>query len=341
MFLHSVQVNDQLVSADGIVSFDMAVNPLSAILIAIRPLNDTGTLASFQTYKGLCAAFNRVSVLYRGESIVSARGEDLAALNYFRHGMMPYQGQHDDTDNERRCAVLPILMGKHAYDVNSCFPASRRGELILELDCDIADTGYDGLRISVETIELLGARPKEYEKKVQITQTFGSTGDVDVDLPPGNVNRGILLFGTTPFAGATPAPTWGRVKVLLDNQEAGYAASDFEVTQMLHTLWGRQPPSYDGHMHRTTTDGNAQTAVATVSGPFNVGAGIAGAVDINSWLQYSWLDFDPTKDDTHSLDTRGKSRFHLRSIAETADAVRVIPVEVIKLGGDLSAGYAP
>jgi hypothetical protein len=222
-------------------------------------------------------------------------------------------------------------MGKHAYDVKSCFPASRRGELVLELDVDIADTGYDGLRVSVETIELLGAKPVEYEKKVQVLQTFAATGDVDVDLPPGNVNRGLLLFGTTPFGGATPAPSWGRMKVLMDNQEVMFGATDFEVAQMLHCLWGRQPPMYDGHMHRTTTDGNAQTAVATVSGPFNVGAGIAGAVDVNAWHQYAFLDFDPTKDDEHSLNTSGHTRFHLRANAETADAVRVIPIEVIKV----------
>src|SRR5688572_1685113 len=109
MFLHTVMVQDQLISADGIQNFDLAVNPLSCALIVLRPLNDTGTLAAFQSYKGICAALNRISVLFRGESIVSARGEDLAALAYYRHGIMPYQGQHDDTDNERRAVVLPIM----------------------------------------------------------------------------------------------------------------------------------------------------------------------------------------------------------------------------------------
>lgn len=331
MILHSVAVQDQAISADGIYNYELAVNPLSVILIALRPLNDTGTLANFQSYRGIAAAMNRVSVLFRGESIVSMVGQDVVAMNYFRHGIMPFQGQHDDTNDERRCAVVPILLGKNAYDPESCFPASKRGELMLELDLDIADTGYDGLRLSVETIELLDAKPKEYEKKVSLSQTLSATGDNDMDLPPGNLNRGILLFGTTPFAGASPAPSWGRIKVLLDNREAGYAATDFEVAQMLHTLWGRQPPAYDGHMHRVTVDGNAQTAVATVSGPFNVGAGIAGATDINSWNQYCFLDLDPTRDDVHTLDTRNKSRFHLRANAETADAVRATPVEVIRL----------
>lgn len=333
MFLHNVGVQDQLVSADGIVDFDLAVNPLSVVLVCLRPLNDTGTLAAFQSYKGICAALNRVAVLYRGEAIVSMRGEDLAAMNYFRHGIMPYQGNHLDTDNARRCVVLPILMGRWPYNPLSCFPATRRGELVLEMDVDIADTGYDGLRISVETIELPGASPKEYEKRVQVTQTMAATGDQDVDLvAAGNLIRGILLWGTTPFSGATPAPSWGRVRVLLDNQETGYCNADFETLQMLHTLWGRQPPAYDGHMHRTTVSGCAQTAVATVDAPFNVGGGIAGSLtDVASWAQYAFMDYDPTGDDLHSLVTQGKSRLQVRANVETADAVRAVPIEVIKL----------
>lgn len=330
MFLHSVTVQEQLISADGVFQFEMAVNPLSVILIHLKPLNDTGTLASFQSYKGICAALNRVTLSFRGESIISGRGEDLAALNYFRWGIMPFQGQHDDTDNERRSAVLPLILGRFPYDPRSCFPATRRGELFLELDIDIADTGYDGLRLSVESIELLEAKPVEFERKITISQTFAATGDNLVDLPVGNLIRGALLFGTTPFLGAAPAPSWGRVRALLDNREVGYAASDFEVIQMLHTLWGRQPPAYDGHMHRVDATA-VVTTQPTLSGPFNVGSGIAGATDITGWNQYGYLDFDPTGNDAHSIQTGGHTRFALRADVETADAVRVISVEAVKV----------
>lgn len=331
MFLHSVAVQERAIAADGLETYDLAVNPLSVVLLGLRPLNETATLANFQTYKGIAAALNRVSILYRGEAIVSVRGEDLAALNYFRHGIMPYQGQHDDTDNERRCVVLPILLGRFPYDKESCFPASRRGELVLECDWDIADTGYDGMRFSAESIEILDAKPKEFEKKVQQTLTFAGTGDQDMDLPLGNLIRGLLLFGTTPFAGATPAPSWGRMKVLLDNMEVGYANTDFEMAQSLHCLWGRQPPMYDGHVHRVDAT-SASTTQATLSGPINVGAGIAGSgTDITSWGQYAFLDYDPMRDDGHSLDTRGRASFRIRANAETADAVRVVPVEVVRL----------
>lgn len=317
--LHSRAVQDQLISADGIFTFDMAVNPLSVILLALRPLNNTGTLADYPRYRAICAAANRINLLYRGESIVSARGEDLAALNWFRWGMQPWEANPDNVDNERRCVVLPIVLGRYPYAPKSCFPATKRGELVLELDLDIADTGYDGLRISVETIELLGATPSEYEKKVQVTQTMAATGDQDLDLPIGNLNRGILLFGTTAFAGAAPAPSWGSMKVLLDNQEHGYAQTDWEVAHMLPSLWGRHPNLSGDHKHTVNA----------------AGAGVEETTSVfdqqEDYTNYAYLDFDPTGDDTFTLDTRGHSRFHVRGNVETADAVRAIPIEVIKV----------
>lgn len=323
-FLHTVAVQDQLISADGIQSFPLGPNPLSCLLVALRPLNDTGTLTNFASYRQICTAINRLTLSYRGESIVSGRGEDLAALAYFRHGIIPYQGQHDQTDDERRCVVLPIMLGRHPYNSKCCLPASHRGELQLEMDFDIADTGYDGLRISVEAIELLDAKPTEFERTVTYAQTFGATGPNDVQMAAGNPCRGILVFGTTGFAGATPAPSWGRMKVLLDNEEAGYAATDFEVAQSLHSLWGRQPPTYDFHIHNF----EPVAGIVTIGPPFNVGGTSAS---VQTFDRYAYLDLDPTKDDEFTLPTRGKSSFAIRGDAETADAVRAIPIEVVKL----------
>lgn len=322
MFLHSIPVQEQAISADGVYTFDLAVNPLSVVLVCLRPLNDTGTKANFCSYRDIAAAMNRVSILDYGRAVYSMRGEDAAALAYFRHGCQFFQGYHNLTDNDRRCCVVPLFLGRHAYDEQSCFPATPRGGLTLELDLDIADTGYDGLRLSVETIELPNAKPIEYERKVSIAQSFAATNDSDLQIPPGQLIRGLLLFGTTAFSGASPAPTWGRMKVLLDNAEQGYSATDFEVAQGLHCLWGRQPPTYDAHKHLVTTDGNAQTELASLGGPYNIGVG---------YENYAFLNYDVLGDDSHSLDTSGKSSFAIRSIVETANAVRVIPIERIKV----------
>ena len=315
--LHNILVPEYIPSADEVKTFDLPVNPLSVILLVLRPLNDTGTLANYARYKVLCQAFNRVTVARFGQSIISMRGEDIAAYNWLRWGMVPWEANPDNVDNERRAVVLPIIMGRYAYSQNSCFPESKRGELTVELDMDIADTGYDGLRLSIETIELPGAKPKEFEKRTQQALTFPATGDNDLELPVGNPVRNLLFFGTTGFAGAAPAPSWGRIKVLLDNVEAGYSNTDWEVARMLPSLWGRIP-NFNEHKH---------TLDATVAGITET----TNVFDVEEdFTQYAMLDFDPTGDDTYTLDTRGAASFKVRAAVETADAVRCITTEVLK-----------
>lgn len=319
MFNVSVAVPQRAISADGTYQFDLPTNPLSVILIGIKPLNDTGTLANMVSYLTLCQALNRVSVTYRGEHIVSMRGEDAAALAYFRHGIQSMQATHSNVNDARRSLVLPILLGRMPYDPTSCFPRSKRGDLILELDVDIADTGYNGMELDVTTIELLDAKPTEFEKKVQITQTFSATGEADVQMPIAGDCRGLLLWGTTAYTGASPAPTLGRVRTTVDNRELGYSAIDIETACMLHNLLGRGLPDFDEHKHIVTTDGNAQTELATLAGPYNVGSG---------WMNYAFLDFDPMLDDKHVIKPAGKD-FRIRCTAEAAEAIRVIPIEVM------------
>lgn len=322
--IHSVAVQNQNQGVDGVFTHELAVNPLSVVLICLRPLNNTGTLTDFGIYLTVCDAINRLSILHRGQSIVSITGRDAAMLAYIRHGCEFFQNTHLDTNNDRRCVVLPIFMGRRPYDPNSCFPASRSGELILELDLDDADTGYDDLQYTVETIELLGAKPTEYERKVQLTRTNAATGINDLDLPVGNFVRGILLFGTTAFAGAAPAPSWGRISTVVDGVEIGYTATDFEVASGLHSLLGIGAPSYDGHRQRfEDTAGAVSDVLTNAPGPNRIGSG--------GFENYAFLNFDPFGNDSLSINTSNVSRFQIRANVETADAVRATPIERIKM----------
>lgn len=322
MFLHGVAVQNQDPVADAILTHELAVNPLSVILICLRPLNDTGTLTEWQSNLTLIDAINRVTIRFRGSSIISMTGRDAAAMAYFRRGVMPLQNNHQTLTNARRIVVLPIFMGRRPYDPRYCFPASRSGELTIELDVDVAATGYDDLQYTIETIELLGAKPQEYERTVQIARTNSAVGLNDMDFPVGNLVRGALLFGTTPHTGTTPVPSWGRISTIADGVQVGYAGTDFEVAHMLGSLLGRQPPSFDDHAHLVDAT-QADADELTHTGPLEVGSG--------GWANYAYLDFDPLGDDSHAIDTTGLSRFQIRADVETADAVRMIPVERVKV----------
>lgn len=324
VMVHSVSVQTQNQGSDGIFTHELAVNPLSVILICLRPQNNTATLTTYDIYLDICDALNRITLLYRGQSVISMSGRDAAILAYMRHGSMFLQSGNSDLNNLRRCVVIPLFLGRRPYDEVSCFPATRSGELILELDIDDAEGGYDDLQYTVETIELLGANPSEYERKVQLSRTFSATGLNDIDIPIGNTVRGLLLFGTTDHSGATPAPSWGRISTVVDGVEIGFTSTDFEVASGLQALLGIGLPGYDAHDHRFEDTAGAISDVRTnAPGPIQVGS--------DGYNNYAFLNFDPLQNDSLSIDTSKVSRFQIRADAETADLVRVIPVERIMI----------
>lgn len=314
-FVHSILETQAAVSADGDETIDLPVNPLSVVLVHIAPLNNTATITNYSLLQGLLASLTNVRIAHVGASVVDASGADLAALAYLWHGLTVWQSNAVETDNDRRSIVLPILFGRRAYDGEECFPETKRGEFQLTLTWDIANTGYDGLRRSIETIELPDASPKSVEKVTTLSQTFAATGQNDIDLPIGNVLRGVLLWGTTGFAGASPAPTLGQLSFLVDNVQQNYSASDLEVLRGVLGLRGVPFPPSGRHIHSVNAAGAGREDTVEPE----VGASLDD--------QYVLMPFDVLGDDSHSIDTSGAGRVAIRSVAEAAEAVRALPIE--------------
>ena len=323
MFRWSKIVQNEDFGGDVTRTYDLGVNPLSCLLISLRMLNDTGTLANMVSYLTAAAAMLKVQVLFRGEAVISANGQDLAALSYLRQGCLFPQSTHANTNNDRRCVVLPLFFGRRAFDVETCFPASQRGDLVLQVDVDDAATGYDDLQMQVEMLELLDAKPSRFERTLSIAHTFPATGTREVELfpTPGNRCRGLLIWGTTGVTGGTPAPTWGTVHVRADGIEMGYQSANFDTLVGRYALWGRQPPVYDAHKHIVTTDGNVQAELATLAGPYAINSG--------GWEKYAFLDFDPTRDDRYSVNLSDIKRFQVGGDNVLAEAVRVLQIDSV------------
>lgn len=314
-FIHSILQTNGAISADGDVVYDLPVNPLSVILLHVSPLNETSTIGAYGLVEALLSAVDNVRVDHRGASVVNMSGVDLAALALLWHNVPIWQSNAVETDDDRRSLVLPIIFGRRPYMMKECFPETKKGELQMTVTWDIADTGFDGLRISIETIELPDASPEFVQKVTTLAQTFGATGQQDVDLPIGNVMRALLLWGTTGYAGAAPAPSWGQVQLLQDNRQLLYSASDWEVARSIHGLMGRSFPLDFRHIHSVNAAGAGREDTLEPE----VGSSISD--------NYLLLPFDVTGDDEFSLETAGSGRVHVRADAETADAVRVLPIE--------------
>lgn len=318
-FVHSILAPNQAQAADGEVNIDLPTNPLSVVYLHLSPLNETGTIANYTTIAAIMSAIDNIRIDYRGAAVIDISGEDLLAWLWMASGLKPMCTNPEETDDERRSIVLPIPLSRKPWDVKECFPAVKRGELQLTLTFDIADTGFDALRYSVETLELLGAAPSHFQRLTTLTQTFAAIGDNDVDLPIGNVLRGIFAYSTSGFTGAVPAPTIGALRLLLDNVEFGYASTDFEVSRAICAALGREPSVFLDHFHGVDAAGGAQEDTQ----PQQYATPKQG--------HYTYLDYDPTRDDSFAIETKRNARVHLRITAEAAEAVRVIPVEKVEV----------
>ena len=314
-YTHSILAAPQTPAADGVQVFDLPVGPLSVVLLHLNPLNETTAIANYAWVRALLSAIDNVTVSFRGGAFVALSGLDLMALNMMWHRFRPWQSAAVSTNNARRSMVVPICFGRRPFDVKECFPSTKKGELQMSVTWDVADTGFDALRVSVETIELPGATPDYVEKVTTIARTLPAVGQNEIDLPIGNFLRGVLLFGTTGYAGATPAPTLGQLQLLKDNSQQYVSASDFEVLRSVMGLKGVAYPPDWAHMHGF--DDAAAGAAFTRNMEF------LASVDET----YALIDLDPIWDDSFGMETVGAGRVHVRIDAETADAVRVIPIE--------------
>lgn len=326
-FLRSVLIQDASLAASTTRDpDDLPVNPLSHILITLRALNNTATIGNYRYLQELLSFISTVRVIFRGQSIIEGSLRDLALLNILLTGHRPVQSNAIKTDNDVRMVTVLLSFSRVPYWADEAFPAVRKGELQLQFVSGAAPTGFDTLILQVETVELLDARPTRFLKYTTISKTPSATGDHDVEIPIGNKILDILMFGTTTPTGGVYTASIGTARLLVDNVEMGYANANWET---LHGELGRRVGSLAdlmGHTHSF-----ADTATVQESDTKEQAL-------VENWLEnYALLDYDPLRDGQHAIDTRNRARVHLRISADFADAIRVIPVELIELAAPAGA----
>lgn len=298
-FIRSVIVQNASITAGDVKTYDLPVNPLSHLLLNVQCLNvtDEGTLAE------ILARISKVEVLHRGASVISLSGADLFALNMVQFGNNPLLTNQVATDNATRNITLIVPFGRKLYNGAECFPATRKGELQLQVTFSSTETAVDNVVLQVESVELMGASPTRYQKVTTLSKTPGATGDLDVDLPIANMLAGIILFSTTVPTGTATTTTVDTVKLLADNKETMFALANWESLhgELLNRVG-----------HREEYDGSA---------------------DNDDISKYALMDFVPNSTDEYLVDTKKYASLKLRISAGDTNVLRALPVELVEVSG--------
>ncbi len=296
-FRRSVIAQNEAITAGSTVTHDLPVNPMSHLIMTLRGLNviDEATLAQ------ILERISKVEILRFGASIFSLSGADLHKLNAILLRNMPILANQVAADNSSRWISLIIPFSRKMYDPNEGLPATTRGELKLQITFSSTETEIDNLTLQVESAEMLGATPKRYLKVTTLTQTMTSGVDNDVELPIGNQIAGLLIYSTTIPTGGVFTTTAGKMRMLIDNVEKMFAATNWE------SLHGEVISRLG---HREAYDASA---------------------DNDDVANYALMDFSPNGTDDFIVETKGKSSLVLKITAGDANAVRVLPVELVTM----------
>lgn len=334
---------------------DLPVNPLSVILITLRALNNIADpiTAYAADAAALMSKISNARVAYRGATILDGDPLDLVQVHGGFSAWWPIQGQMNQVNNDVRSITFALLLGRRPYDPMECFPASRRGDLVLTITTAADPTALDGFTMLIETVELLDATPERFVK-ITTTQFSLVSGDVnDISLPIGNKLLGVLCrAGLFPTAASNNAG-FNEVALEVDNVEVMLSRATWRG---LHALWARRARTdwlQLGHRHlldlgtNATDPALANTALGLVDASVNGSAvfsgtgtpttghnGIAPHPELDALQRYGWLDLDPLNDLSQALPTTGAADVSLHVNASAADtAARVLPIEYVEVSG--------
>lgn len=321
-FLQSIaQPLTTIATGASITPFDLPVNPLSFLLVHFQITRAVpAALLTYEAIDDLITAITAVRILHRGEQIIQGSLRDLMMMNALYQGVFPGMSKLHPIGAAVDSISFPICLGRKPYDPDSCFPATSRGNLRMEMDTAVFPTGYTALSYSVETVELIEADPSEYVKYVTQART-AVVGQFDAPLPIGNPLLGVLMFDTAIATLNTDVSSWGTIKLLKDNVEQYYPLSDYvSLASMVEMKMKDQFALNAGHVHKFV----AADALASMtdSAATLISAGARG---------YAFLDFDPLHDGQYEMETAGAADIKIRGNGGSATAVRYHPLERVTI----------
>lgn len=317
-----------LAGAEQSISFNLPVNPVSAVLLTLNALNNTAVNTNYNVLVGLLAKLTKIRTTYRGASIHDGDPLDLAMLTGILSKWWWKQGQINAVDNDVRSLTIPIMFGRRYCDPKQCFPATRNGDFKIILDTAADATGLDNFILAIETVEILDAAPESFLKITSNSKVFQAGEANEIELPIGNKILGVLLRGATFPTAASRNASYNTVALEVDNVEVMISKTQWETLQGEMGRFHVESLAYPAHTHVENT------AAAYVQNATT----LQGSADLALLQQYAYLDFDPLMDESYALDTAGAAKINLAINSDVADGAASFAVTVEKVLTGAPAG---
>jgi hypothetical protein len=315
-FIHSVLAQNETVTAGTVITYDLPVNPLSFILLTLKLRQNKADVQL--DWDNVDAMLSKVEVLYKGSAVFSANGSDVEALGNCMFGYEPWITNRYGDDDDYTFYTFLIPLTRKLYAPGEAFPRTMRGELLLQITYAASFTDIDGTYAQIETIELPDANPSRFLKVTTLSVTPSATGELDVELPIGNVLAAVLFWGTTVPLADADIKTLTYSQLLLDNVRHYYSQTNFECWRQLAALRRKPPIAHGYHIHQLDSADYAQYMDTSVVKYRNDRA-----------IQHLYWDLDPTGDGEYLLDTAGRSDVVARIYAGDTSPLRVLPCELV------------
>jgi len=316
-----VRQEQAFAAADAAITDNLPVNPLSFVDVTIR--GAAAAALTLPSYANMLGVLARIEVLFKGSSIISLTPADLFFLQAVMGWLKGVAQPHADTGADRFTITLRVSFSRVPFWMNEGFPASRPGELQIRYTPAAAFTAVQTPSLNVEAEEILDGQFTNYLKYTTLSRTPTATGESDVDMPIGNPYAGIALFATTVPTGTAVTSSMREVRLLIDNQEALVPRTRWDtLLAQAQDRAGAQMWLLE-HTHRLAAGAPAGDALVEA----------AQQTGVHVFANYGWMEFDPLRDGSYFLQTNGRSQVKLRINADVADAQRIVPVELIAVGG--------
>jgi len=297
-YIHSQICNDIAVTPGQTQSYDLPINPVTMILLTMRWMQNKTGPYSYNMIDAITRILSKIDVVYKGRTLYSASGQDAVMLSRMISGAEPVVHNAIDTNNAIRMCTIPIALAPYLYSPDWASPASKRGELQLQITCSMHPAEIVGATYSAEVVEIEGAEPKYYMQCTPHAVLPTATGAIDIDLPIGNDICGIMLRAAKVPDATNDHCSITSAALLVDNREEYLSFASWAALRTHAQMRAPEMVGNTRHQHALGDVLAGSWTTETILAP--------------SYTQhYGYIDLMPAGIEDYILSTAGHSRVHL------------------------------